>query len=113
MLEAKFSGRHPIKYDSDDELKIDRDSDTFTRILFFMKHKIFPKFKKNSERQNFREDLDYFCIGIESMAPDIKDLFGAQKDPLDFVFDILFQANLEVDLRKKVEEKEVSNRKWG
>ena len=57
-LAAMFSGNHDLTM-NEGRVYIERDPETFNQLLFFLKHKIFPK---ATDLMLFKFECDYWCM---------------------------------------------------
>lgn len=69
-LAAMFSGRHPISYNHGKAF-IDRDGDSFLKMMNFIRTERLPCFESSFEEERFYEELDYWNIPIEVMHRNI------------------------------------------
>jgi len=62
MLDAMFSGRHPMTKDKKGNYFIDRNPDIFRLVLEYLRIDNFPFFQSPNERVAFFRELDYFGL---------------------------------------------------
>ena len=77
-LALLFSGNHTIKK-INGRFFIDRDGNTFVKLLEFLRNDTLPNFENDEQKQNFFEELEYWQI------PNNKLFKNIEKSP--FVFD--------------------------
>lgn len=68
-LEKMFSGLHTLQK-IDDQVFIDRDGQTFERMLNYLRNdrKLWPEFKTEGEVQVFQQELKYWGIRDETVV---------------------------------------------
>eukprot|EP00826_Nyctotherus_ovalis_P033788 TRINITY_DN2753_c0_g1_i12.p1 TRINITY_DN2753_c0_g1~~TRINITY_DN2753_c0_g1_i12.p1 ORF type:complete len:440 (+),score=110.94 TRINITY_DN2753_c0_g1_i12:160-1479(+) len=75
-LAAMFNGKHKLKLHKG-QVFIDRDGDTFSKVLSYLRNDKVPLLKDELEKALFREELNYWAIPYNSPAA-AKMLFDSQ-----------------------------------